>query len=199
MSTTILSTATPSSTYPASNYPEKQTPMLPDDFLAERQASREASQKRYAEAAQAEQAIAANSVEDPVWATLTIGSQTVTVGQYGSVTYTYNGQGDNFLQAGKGFDLDWEKLDTPEEVAEAIMAKYSGTLTASPVESGDKSMTSELMSKMFSSDALINRMFLTEDGGSMEDGLTDTDEASASAATVAAGDLQAVQTQTAAV
>ncbi|MGQ4811254.1 hypothetical protein [Agrobacterium vitis] len=120
---------------------------------------------------------------------------TVTLYNEGGSRYNPYEQGTDFSQWGEG--IDWENLDTPEERAAAIMEKHGGKFTASSVESGDKSLTSELMSKMLSSDALVDRMLITSSGESLEEGLLPSDEeadgAQASASVASATSTSQVQ------
>ncbi|MBB4007162.1 hypothetical protein [Allorhizobium taibaishanense] len=169
---------------------------LPDDSEP-KTALQVEMENMWAQAAEAQVKASAQSKPLTVWGTIDLDIGTVTIYSENTMSFTSSdGKSHSFEDIA---DLDWEAENTPQEILTAILEKHSGKITASSVESGKKSMTSELMSKMFSSDALINRMFLTEDGGGMEDGLAETDEASSSVATVATGDLQAVQTQAAAV
>ncbi|MGV1801973.1 hypothetical protein ACQZ6A_08870 [Agrobacterium vitis] len=159
MSTTISSTTTSSS----SVYQSKQTPRLPDDFYE--------TEYTTLEDLPAEDT---DSKPATVWGVLHLSTGTVTLYNEGGSRYNPYEQGTDFSEWGEG--IDWENLDTPEERAAAIMEKHGDKLTASSVESGDKSLTSELMSKMFSSDALVDRMLMTSSGESLQEGLLPSDE-----------------------
>ncbi|OHZ36752.1 hypothetical protein BBL07_15230 [Agrobacterium vitis] len=123
--------------------------------------------QRWAEIAAAEANTELDTTPRQIWATLQIGSTPVAIDTEGGVSYS----GTEL-----DIDIDWENLNAAEERAEAIMSKYGGTLTTSAVESGTESMTSELMSKMFSSDALVDRMLMTSSGESLQEGLLPSDE-----------------------
>ncbi|WP_233741160.1 hypothetical protein [Agrobacterium vitis] len=123
--------------------------------------------QRWAEIAAAEASAELDTTPRQIWATLQIGNTPVAIDTEGGVSYS----GTEL-----DIDIDWENLNTAEERAEAIMSKYGGTLTTSAVESGTKSLTSELMSKMFSSDALVDRMLMTSSGESLQEGLLPSDE-----------------------
>ncbi|MCF1472990.1 hypothetical protein GOZ84_21295 [Agrobacterium vitis] len=189
MSTTISSTTTTSS---STVYQTKQTPKLPDDFYETEYTTLEDLPAEASTETETSEDFDAN-----LWGVLHIGGQTVRIGASGGVAYSVNPEAEDFLGEGKGFDLDWDNLDTPEEIADAIMSKYGGKLTASSVESGDKSLTSELMSKMFSSDALVDRMLMTSSGESLQEGLLSSDEeangAQASASATSATSTPQVQ------
>ncbi|MCM2442627.1 hypothetical protein HGO34_23285 [Agrobacterium vitis] len=160
MSATISSTTTTSS---STVYQTKQTPKLPDDFYE-------------TEYTTLEDLPAEDTDSEPatVWGVLHLSTGTVTLYNEGGSRYNPYEQGTDFSEWGEG--IDWENLDTPEERAAAIMEKHGGKLTASSVESGDKSLTSELMSTMFSSDALVDRMMMTSSGESLQEGLLSSDE-----------------------
>ncbi|ACM35844.1 MULTISPECIES: hypothetical protein [Rhizobium/Agrobacterium group] len=180
MSTTISSTTTSSTNV----YQSKQTPQLPDDF----------SETKYKTL---DEYLAEDTSSPPatVWGVLHLSTGTVTLYNEGGSIYTAYEQGTDLTEWDRG--IDWETLDTPEERAAAIMEKHGGKLTASAVESGDKSLTSELMSKMFSSDALVDRMLMTSSGESLQEGLLSSDEeangAQASASTTSAASTPQVQ------
>ncbi|WP_234634188.1 hypothetical protein [Allorhizobium ampelinum] len=160
---------------------------LPDDSQP-KTALQVEMEAMWAEGAAIEAKIEAESKPRVTWAILQIGNTPVTIDTEGGVSYS----GSEL-----DIDIDWENLNTAEERAEAIMSKYGGTLTTSAVESGDKSLTSELMSKMFSSDALVDRMLMTSSGESLQEGLLSSDEeangAQASASTTSAASTPQVQ------
>ncbi|MCF1472989.1 hypothetical protein FS763_13665 [Agrobacterium vitis] len=185
MSTTISSTTTPPST---SVYQPKQTPQLPEDFS-------KTKYKTLDEYLAEDVTEDIDSVPATVWGVLHLSEGTVTLYNEGGSLYTPYEMGGDVSQWGN--DIDWENINTPEERAAAIMEQYGGKLTASSVESGDKSLTSELMSKMFSSDALVDRMLMTSSGESLQEGLLSSDEdangAQASASAISATSTPQVQ------
>ncbi|MGV1801972.1 hypothetical protein ACQZ6A_08865 [Agrobacterium vitis] len=164
---------------------------LPDDSQP-KTALQVEMEAMWAEGAAIEAKIEAESKPRVTWAILQIGNTPVTIDTEGGVSYS----GSEL-----DIDIDWENLNTAEERAEAIMSKYGGTLTTSAVESGDKSLTSELMSKMFSSDALVDRMLMTSSGESLQEGLLSSDEdangAQASASATSATSTPQVQSTSA--
>ncbi|MCM2442626.1 hypothetical protein HGO34_23280 [Agrobacterium vitis] len=146
---------------------------LPDDSQP-KTALQVEMEAMWAEVAAEQVKIEADNKPATVWGTIQTEIGTATIFNEGGMAFTStDGKSHSFADIA---DIDWESGYTPEELAAAIREKHFGILTTSSVESGRKSLTTELMSKMFSSDALVNRMFLTDTGETIQDDLAATDE-----------------------
>ncbi|BCH53611.1 hypothetical protein GOZ89_22200 [Agrobacterium vitis] len=178
---------------------------LPDDSQP-KTALQVEMEAMWAEAAAEQAKIEAESKPATIYSKMEISIGTVTIYNEGAWMFTPYNQGEGSADVMEQFtnSIDWDNLDTPEERTAAIIAEYSGKLTADDFESGEKSLTTELMSRMFSSDALVNRMFLTDTGENIQDDLAATDEdtdaaPSPASTTAAASELLAAQGLAAAV
>ncbi|MGV1910929.1 hypothetical protein [Agrobacterium vitis] len=150
---------------------------LPDDSQP-KTALQVEMEAMWAEAAAEQAKIEAESKPATIYSKMEISIGTVTIYNEGGWMFTPYEQGEGSADVMQQFrnSIDWDNLDTPEERTAAIIAEYSGKLTADDFESGDKSLKTELMSRMFSSDALVNRMFLTDTGENIQDDLAKTEE-----------------------
>ncbi|NSZ15996.1 hypothetical protein [Agrobacterium vitis] len=150
---------------------------LPDDSQP-KTALQVEMESMWAEAAAEQAKIEAESKPATIYSKMEISIGTVTIYNEGGWMFTPYEQGEGSADIMQQFrnSIDWDNLDTPEERTAAIIAEYSGKLTADDFESGDKSLKTELMSRVFSSDALVNRMFLTDTGENIQDDLAATDD-----------------------
>ncbi|BCH65279.1 hypothetical protein RvVAT039_24950 [Agrobacterium vitis] len=122
---------------------------LPDDSQPKTALQVEMEQM-WAETAAEQAKIEAESKPATVWGTIQTEIGTATIFNEGGMAFTStDGKSHSFADIA---DIDWESGYTPEELAAAIREKHFGILTTSSVESGKKSLATELMSKMFSSD-----------------------------------------------